>query len=327
MNMRAFFHKYSIFVILFFLVLFLTIASNGAFLTLSNILGIVRQSSIIGIIAFGVTLIIIRTGIDLSSGSLLAFVSVVSASLLQTQKDTGIFIKYPNLPVLPILVPVFVGLALGAAVGCINGTVVVKAKIPPFIITLGMMTIARGAAFIYSNGRPLSALNQNFNTMFGDGFFLLIPNPVWTFAIFAFITHFILSNTHIGSYIYAIGSNSRAAYVSGINTGKYLIFVYTYAGFLVGVASLVLTARIGSGQAGLGMSYELFAIASAVIGGTSFSGGRGTIWGTVMGTIMIGVIKNGMDILNISAYLQQIVLGIVIVAAVIVDQQKYKVRS
>lgn len=322
--MTDFMRKNSISVIFLSLVVVLTIASGGKFIAIGNILSIIRQSSIIGIIAIGVTLIIITTGIDLSSGSLVALVSVVAASLVQVQTETGIFVKYPGLPGLPLIVPIVAALMLGGLVGFINGFVVVKAKIPAFIITLGMMAMARGAAFLYANGRPLSGLSDQFTQLFGLGFFLYIPNPVWIFFIVAIFSHFILNNTNIGSFIYAIGSNERAAYVSGINTGKYLLFVYTYAGLLVGISSLILTARIGSGQPGLGVGYELFAIASAVIGGTSFAGGRGTIMGTIIGTLMISVIKNGMDLLNVSAYFQQIILGMVIVAAVIFDQQKYK---
>ncbi len=323
---KRFIIKHSIYFIFIGIVLFLAIATQGRFLALNNILNIIRQTSVIGLIAFGVTLIIITHGIDLSSGSVLALISVVIASLLQTQKGTGIFIRYPNLPVLPIIVPILIGLVLGAIIGCSNGGLVVWGNLPPFISTLGMMTAARGLAFIYAGGRPLSALSPSFNVL-GQGFLFGIPNPVWIFIIFGIITHMILNNTRLGRYIYAIGANPKAAYVSGINTKLCTLFVYIFAGVLVAVASVVLTARIGSGQAGLGLSYELFAIASAVIGGTSLNGGIGTIPGTFVGALIISIIKNGMDILNVSAYAQQIALGIIIILAVIIDQRKHQVKS
>ena len=324
-NFKSFIVKNSIYFIFTVIVIFLTIATQGRFLALNNILNIVRQTSIIGLIAFGVTLIIITHGIDLSSGSVLALISVIVASLLQTQKDSGIFIRYPNLPVLPIIIPIFLGLLLGGLIGLINGGFIVWGNLPPFISTLGMMTTARGFAFIYAGGRPLSALNPSFNVL-GQGFLFGIPNPVWIFLIFGFIVHLVLNNTKLGKYIYAIGANPKVAYVSGINTKLCTLFIYVFAGFLVAVASIILTARIGSGQAGLGISYELFAIASAVIGGTSLNGGIGTIPGTFIGVLLISVIKNGMDILNVSAYSQQIALGIIIIVAVIIDQRKNRVK-
>lgn len=324
-ELRKFISKYSIYFIFLVIVLFLTIVTGGKFLTPNNILNIIRQTSVIGLIAFGVTLIIITHGIDLSSGSILALVSVVVASLVQTGEG-GVYIRYPNLPVLPIFVPLLIGLLLGAILGFSNGSLVVWGKIPPFISTLGMMTTARGLAFIYATGRPLSSLSADFNII-GKGFLLSVPNPVWIFLFFGFLTHIILSNTKLGKYIYAIGANPQAAYVSGINTNLCTLFVYVFAGLLTAVASIVLTARIGSGQAGLGLSYELFAIASAVIGGTSLNGGKGSIPETFVGALLIGIIKNGMDILNVLPDMQQVVLGVIIIGAVIIDQKKNKVAT
>ncbi len=318
--------KYSIYFIFLGLIVFLSLITKGSFLRLGNIFNVMRQVSIVGLIAYGVTLIIITTGIDLSSGAALALISVVLASLTQNQMSST-YVLYPNLPDMPLIIPIFAALSLGVLVGFSNGSLVVWGKIPPFIATLGMFITARGLAFIYANGRPLSSLNQTLTHVFGQGFTLGIPNPVLIFIFMGIITHIILSYTRLGRYIYAIGSNKRAAHVSGVNTNKCLLFVYMYAGFLIAVASIVQTARIDSGQAGLGISFELFAIASAVIGGTSLTGGKGTITGTFIGALIIGVIKNGMDIQNIPADWQQVVLGIIIILAVVIDQRKNRVKA
>lgn len=318
--------KYRIYFVFLGLVLFFSIITQGRFLQISNIFNVMRQVSIVGLIAYGVTLIIITTGIDLSSGAILALISVVIASLLQTGAS-GTFIKYPNLPQLPIILPILIALILGLLLGSINGSLVVWAKIPPFIATLGMFITARGFAFIYANGRPISTLNPIFKERFGQGFTLAIPNPVLIFIFMGIVTYIILSHTRLGRYIYAIGANRKAAYVSGINTDLCLLFVYAYAGLLTAIATIVQTARIDSGQAGLGISFELYAIASAVIGGTSLTGGIGTITGTFVGALIIGIIRNGMDMQNIPADWQQVVLGAIIIIAVIIDQRKNKMKS
>ncbi len=221
-------------------------------------------------------------------------------------------------PVLPVLL---IGLLIGAFGGFINGGLIAKFKIPPFVATLGMMTFARGWAFIYSEGRPRGSLIPQFEII-GQGSLLGIPNPAWILLICVLITHVILKHTLWGRYTYALGSNIQAAIVSGINTNRYILLVYTYAGFLSAVASIVLTARIGSGQPGLGMSYELDAIAASVIGGTSLSGGIGSAGGALIGALIIGVMKNGLDILNVSADFQQVMRAIIIVVAVIIDVRK-----
>lgn len=324
-NIKHIIKEYSIFFIFFGLILLLTIVTKGKFLTFTNISNIIRQVSIIGIIAYGVTFVIITAGIDLSSGSVLAFISVVIASLLQTDR-TGTYIRYESLPPIPVILVVILALIIGAMIGAVNGSLIVWAKIPPFISTLGMFTIARGLAFLYSNGRPLSGLNPDFNAI-GTGFSLGISNPIWILVLLGVVSHVILSHTRLGRFIYAIGANKKAAYVSGINTHMCTLFVYVFATFLVAVASIIQTARIGSGQAGLGVSFELYAIASAVIGGTSFSGGKGTIIGTFIGALIIGIIRNGMDIIGINANWQQVALGAIIIFAVVLDQQKNKTKT
>ena len=221
----------------------------------------------------------------------------------------------------PVAVVVLVGLAVGTFIGFINGAMITKLRIPPFIATLGMMTFARGWAFIYSQGRPRGSLIDSFQLV-GQGSLLGIPNPAIVLLVCVAITYVILNHTLWGRYTYALGSNLQAAVVSGIKTDRYLTLVYTFAGFLAAVAAIVLTARIGSGQPGLGLGYELDAIAASVIGGTSLAGGLGSAGGTLVGALIIGVMKNGLDILNVSADFQQVARAIIIVVAVTIDVRK-----
>jgi inositol transport system permease protein len=295
---------------------------SEAFLTWRNLLNIVRQISVVGLIAIGVTMVIITGGIDLSSGSVLALAAVVATSLAQRLDWADI--KFQGLDV-PIIVPVVAALAVGALCGLVNGSLIANFKIPPFIATLGMMTVARGFALIYSE-RPVSGLRDDYNFI-GQGYIppgapFGIPVPIIILLVVAFAAHILLNNTRFGRHIYALGGNEQAARISGINIGRVKIGVYAIAGLLAGLAGLVLSSRIGSGQPGLGLGYELDAIASAVIGGTSLSGGIGTIWGTIVGALIIGVLNNGLDLLNVSAYWQTIVKGSIIVIAVIIDERK-----
>jgi inositol transport system permease protein len=326
-SLNAFIKKYAI--VLIFIAMFAAMAFlTDAFLQPRNLVNVVRQISVVGLIAIGVTMVIITTGIDLSSGSVLALAAVCAASL--AQQPGWHDAKYPGL-VVPVIVPILAALAIGLLCGAINGGLIAKFKIPPFIATLGMMTVARGFALIYSN-RPVSGLTDTYNFI-GQGEILKvipisgqpplgIPIPVIVLALVAISAHVMLNNTRFGRHIYAIGGNEQAALISGLNVGRIKIGVYTIAGLLSGLAGLVLSSRIGSGQAGLGVGYELDAIASAVIGGTSLSGGIGTIWGTIIGALIIGVLNNGLDLLNVSAYWQTIVKGTIIVVAVIVDERK-----
>lgn len=315
---KTIFQKYGIVMIFLGLFILMSILSP-AFLQTRNLLNVVRQISVIGLVAMGVTMVIITTGIDLSSGSVIALSAVVAASL--AQRSDWAAAKYPHLTGLPVFIPIIAGLAVGIIAGCINGTIIAKTRIPPFIATLGMMTVARGFALLYSDGRPISSLTNSYNFI-GQGEVLGIPFPIIILTVMAIITHTLLNNTKFGRYVYAIGGNEQAALVSGLNVGKYKMMIYTYAGFLSGMAGIVLSARISSGQPGLGLGYELDAIASAVIGGTSLSGGIGTIPGTIVGALIIGVLNNGLDLLNVSAYWQQIVKGAIIVGAVVLDERK-----
>ena len=324
---NAFIRKYAI--VLIFIAMFVGMTFlTDAFLQPRNLFNVVRQISVVGLIAIGVTMVIITTGIDLSSGSVLALAAVFAASL--AQQPAWHDAKYPGL-VVPVIIPILVALAIGVLCGAINGGLIARFKIPAFIATLGMMTVARGFALLYSN-RPVSGLTDSYNFIGqGEIFKILpipgqpplgIPVPVIILALVAAGAHVMLNNTRFGRHIYAIGGNEQAALISGLNVGRIKIGVYTIAGLLAGLAGLVLSSRVGSGQPGLGVGYELDAIASAVIGGTSLSGGVGTIWGTIIGALIIGVLNNGLDLLNVSAYWQTIIKGSIIVVAVIIDERK-----
>ena len=316
--------KYSILLILIGLSALIAILSGGLFLRINNLLNVLRQISVIGIIALGVTMCIITAGIDLSSGAIVAVVSVGVASLLQSADAMDrLFQGGHPWPVIPVLL---IGLLIGTIGGFMNGAMIAWLRIPPFIATLGMMTFARGWAFIYSDGRPRGSLLDSFQVI-GQGNILGIPNPAIILIACVALTYLILQHTLWGRYTYALGSNMQAAVVSGIKTDRYLILVYTFAGFLAAVASIVLTARIGSGQPGLGLGYELDAIAASVIGGTSLAGGLGSAGGTLIGALIIGVMKNGLDILNVSADFQQIARALIIVVAVTIDVRKNVRRS
>jgi inositol transport system permease protein len=249
----------------------------------------ILQVSVIGIIAVGVTQVIISGGIDLSSGSVVALTAMVAASLAQSSE--AVRAVYPSLIDLPVLVPVVAGLAVGAAAGLLNGTLVAWTSIPPFIATLGVMVTARGIAKWYTRGQPVSMLTDGYADI-GSG-----AVPVMIFLGTALVFHFALRYTRYGKFTYAIGANPQAARVSGINVARHLIVVYTIAGTLSGLAGIVTSARAVSGQAGMGMMYELDAIAAAVIGGASLSGGIGRITGTVIGTLILGVVTSGFTFL------------------------------
>lgn len=315
-RLNSFLSKYGIVLILLAMFIAFSLLSEG-FFTPRNIFNIIRQISFMGLIAIGVTMVIITGGIDLSSGSVLALVAVIATSLAQLPESATL--KYEGLH-LPIVVPVIVGLAVGALCGAINGSLIARFGIPAFIATLGMMTVARGFALIYSN-KPLSQLTPEYNFI-GQGAIMGVPFPVIILLVVAVAAHIMLNNTPFGRYIYALGGNEQAARISGVNINRVKIGVYTLAGLLSGLAGLVVSSRVGSGQPGQGVGIELDAIAAAVIGGASLSGGIGTIWGTIVGALIIGVLDNGLILLNVDQYWITIVKGAIIVVAVIIDQRK-----
>jgi len=278
----------------------------------------ILQEAEIGIIAVGVTQVIIMGGIDLSSGSVVGMTAMFAASLAQSADFSHAI--YPSLTGLNPIFPVAAGLLGGLIVGLINGSFIAYTKIPPFIATLGMMVSARGVADWYTNGQPIGNLTDSFAAI-GAGWW-----PVIIFLVAAAIFHVALRYTRYGKFTYAIGANPLAARVSGINVERHILLVYALAGLLSGLCGVVHTARAISGQAGVGVGFELDAIAAAVIGGTSLSGGVGRLTGTVIGAVILGVLTSGFTFLNVDAHYQEIIKGAVIIAAVVADQYRQRRR-
>ena len=279
----------------------------------------ILQVSVTGLLAIGVTQVIITGGIDLSSGSVVALSAMVAASLAQESGYARAV--FPALTGMPALVPIAAGLGVGLLAGLINGALTAYGNIPAFIATLGMMVTARGLAQYYTHGQPISMLSDQY-TWIGSG-----ARPVLIFVAVALVFHIALRYTRYGKYTYAIGGNVQAARVSGINVSRHLVLVYAIAGLLSGLGGVITSARAASGQAGMGMSYELDAIAAAVIGGISLSGGVGRIGGTVIGTLILGVMMSGFTFLGVDSYIQNIIKGVIIVAAVVVDQYRNRRRA
>jgi ribose/xylose/arabinose/galactoside ABC-type transport system permease subunit len=303
--------KYGIYIA--FAVLFAILSfSSPSFLSVQNILNVLRQTSLNGIIAVGMTFVIITGGIDLSVGAIVAVAAVLATS-------------YAHPGAYPIVVPVLMGLVFGALAGFINGFTIAKGNIAPFIVTLGMMTIVRGTALVYTGGRPIIGLTDQYKWI-GGGYWLGIPAPVYFFLLAVLIGHFLLAYTKFGRHVYAIGGNEQAARVSGVKVHRIIIAVYTLAGLFAGFAGVVLSSRVMTGSPVAGLGYELDAIAAVVIGGTSLSGGVGSIPGTIVGALIIGFMSNGLDLLNVSSYYQQIVKGMIIIVAVLVDQKNKQVK-
>ncbi|HEY3720574.1 MAG TPA: ABC transporter permease [Roseiarcus sp.] len=278
----------------------------------------ILQEAEIGIIAVGVTQVIIMGGIDLSSGSVVGMTAMFAASLAQSADYSHAI--YPAFTGLNPVFPVAAGLLGGLIVGLINGSLIAYTKIPPFIATLGMMVSARGVADWYTNGQPIGNLTDSFAAI-GAGWW-----PVIIFLAVAAIFHIALRYTRYGKFTYAIGANPLAARVSGINVERHILLVYALAGLLSGLCGVVHTARAISGQAGVGVGFELDAIAAAVIGGTSLSGGVGRLTGTVIGAVILGVLTSGFTFLNVDAHYQEIIKGAVIIAAVVADQYRQRRR-
>ncbi len=298
--------KYSIYIAFFILCIVLSIFSP-VFLSTGNILNVLRQISINGIIAVGMTFVIITGGIDLSVGSVLALSAVTACSF--AHPDTY-----------PLIVPITVGLTVGLVCGGINGLIIARGRVAPFIVTLGMMTAARGLTLVYTAGRPVINLSDGYNQI-GGGYIMSIPFPIIILFIVILLGIFVLNFTKFGRHVYAVGGNELAARVSGLNTIMIKVGVYSITGFLAGLAGIVISSRIMAGSPAVGQGYELDAIAAVVIGGTSLSGGVGSIAGTIIGALIIGVMNNGLDLLNVSSYYQQIVKGIIIVSAVLLDKR------
>jgi ribose/xylose/arabinose/galactoside ABC-type transport system permease subunit len=290
-----------------FLLLCIVMAiSQPAFLTVPNITNILKQISINGILAVGMTLVLISGGIDLSVGSIVAVACVASAYF------AGADSSYP------IIIPFLVALAVGGFLGSINGVGIAYFGFAPFIMTLAMLTMARGLVLLITNARPIFNLTRSFINV-SNTFFMGLPNLIWYFVIVLILCHILLKKTVFGKWTYAVGGNEAATRLSGVNVKNVKLILYSICGALAGLAGLLLASRITSGNPRVGDGYELDAIAAAVIGGVSMAGGAGTIIGTLIGVLILGVIKNGFDILGLPTFYQQIMKGVIILFAVLVD--------
>ncbi|ULJ76894.1 ABC transporter permease (plasmid) [Sinorhizobium fredii GR64] len=298
--------QFSIVLVFFLIVAFFAFA-NQYFMTWLNWLNLVRQSSINGILAIGVTFVILTKGIDLSVGSVMALAGMIAASLVTETNEQF------------VLFGIFAGLAAGAGLGLVNGVLVAAVKVPPFVVTLGMLSVARGLTLIFSEGRPIPNLSDPFKWI-GSGQIMYIPVPIVILFVVFLIGWTVLNYTTFGRYVYAVGGNEKAARTSGISTKVIVGATYVISGLLAGLAGLVLTARTTAALPQAGIGYELDAIAAVVIGGTSLAGGRGSLLGTLIGALIIGTINNGMDLMGVSSYYQQVLKGTIIVVAVIADQ-------
>ncbi|WP_096187183.1 ABC transporter permease subunit [Evansella halocellulosilytica] len=296
------------FIGLLLIIIIITIL-NPSFLSFSNILNVLRQVSINALIAFGMTFVILTGGIDLSVGAILAFSGAVTATLMASGVD----------PILAMLI----GLLVGAILGAINGFIIAKGKVAPFIATLATMTIYRGLTLMFTDGRPVSGLGESaIFEMLGRGYFFGVPVPAMTMMISFLVLYLILKKTTFGRRVYAVGGNEEASILSGIKVDRIKIYVYSLTGFLSALAGIILTSRLNSAQPTAGTMYELDAIAAVVLGGTSLTGGRGWIVGTLIGALIIGVLNNGLNLLGVSSFFQQVVKGSVILLAVLLDRKK-----
>ncbi|WP_430610273.1 ABC transporter permease [Enterococcus sp. DIV0876] len=282
---------------------------NPSFLSPSNLLNLLRQVAANGFIAFGMTFVILTGGIDLSVGSTLALSSALTAGLMANGMSS----------VLAILI----GLLSGSILGALNGLLIAKGKMAPFIATLATMTIYRGATLVYTNGNPITGLGDSFFFSFlGRGYLFGIPFPVVLMFVIYFVLFLLLHKTSFGRKTYAIGGNEKAAFVAGVKIDKVKMVIYSISGLMASISGMIITSRLNSAQPTAGQSYEMDAIAAVVLGGTSLSGGRGRLFGTLIGALIIGTLNNGLNLLGVSSFYQQIVKGIVIVIAVLLDRKR-----
>jgi len=288
------------------IVLFIGLAiASPHFLTPTNLSSVVRQTAVINIMALGMTIIIITGGIDLSVGAILAMGGLLGTMAMAKG--------------MPIFAGVAIGILTGLGCGLLNGVLIARLKIAPFIVTLGTLGIFRGATLIISNGLPVHEIPQSFSFL-GEGSLLYVPFVLWLLLLCAAAVHFILDHTKLGRYAFAIGSNPAAAVYAGIPVSKYTIAVYAIGGMLTGLSGMIEASRLMTGQPTAGQGYELQAIAAVVIGGGSLTGGEGSVIGTLIGAFIMGLLSNGSDLLGISNYVQQVVIGAVIILAVTVDE-------
>lgn len=297
--------KAGVLIILLLMMLILSLMTD-TFFTYRNLMNTVRQVTFWAMIGLGAMVCLVGGDFDLSPGSIVALTSILSAMTIKQELGGS------------IIIPFLVAVAVGLAVGIVNGVLIAYTGIPAFIATLGTQILLRGLALYIANGRPVSNLDPKFNNL-GGGSIGMIPIPVVFLIIMSLITWYIMKYTRIGRHIYAIGGNAQAAMVSGVDVKKLKVLTYIYSGVTAAIAGMVLTARVASGNAGSGEGFELKAIAGCVIGGVSLDGGIGSVYGVLCGIMVIGVLNNGMDLMNVSGYMQQIAQGIIIIGAVMLD--------
>jgi len=313
---------------LIFLILLILIFSSlhPRFLHPLNIFNVMRQISITGLIALGMTFVIIVRGIDLSVGSLIALCGLVGAVIakggLVERFSVGVDTELAN----PWYWALAGSVLIGLLAGTVNGVCITKLKVPAFVVTLGGLSAYRGTALLVSDGGPISGFNEAYRWI-GQGKIGMVPIPVIIFLVFIVLCHIVLKYTVYGRYIYSVGGNPEAARLSGINIDLIITSTYVITGFFVGLAAFILSARLNSSEAVAGMGYELNVIAVVVVGGTSLFGGRGNILGTIIGAMLFGVLQNGLVLLNVSSYIQQIIIGIILILAVTFDKFSKSVRQ
>lgn len=298
----------TIFLALVILCIFISVM-KPKFLTAYNILSIARQMSLVAIVAIGETFVIITAGIDLSVGSTIGFTGIIATLLMSMG--------------FPIWLAIIIGILTGVFVGLVNGLLITKIDIPPFIVTLGMLSIARGFIMVLTRGWPISDIPDSF-LFLGQGHLFGIPFPVIVMVVIFILGHIFLNKTTFGRYIYAIGGNEEAAGLSGLNVHKIKTIVYSITGFLAGISGIIMASRLSSGQPNAGEGWELDVIAAVVIGGTSLMGGEGSVYGTFLGAAIMAVLRNGLVLLNVSVYWQTIAIGTVVIGAVAVDRIRHR---
>ncbi|MBP3877529.1 MAG: ABC transporter permease [Lachnospiraceae bacterium] len=298
--------KYGSLAALFLMIVVMT-AIKPRFINPTNLRNILRLASINGLLAIGMTFVCLTGGIDLSVGAVMGCAGMYSAYFAQEVMN------------LPWFVGVAVGLAMGLAIGLFNGICVAYLKVPAFVGTLGSMSIAKGLTFILTNAKPIPKLSASFKYLGGGMIGGFLPIPIIIFGVILFICFLLLYNTRYGRYVFAVGGNQKAARVSGINVKIVTASVYLLSGFLAALAGIIMTARVTSGVTSTGDGYETDAIAMVVIGGTSLAGGKGRLWGTIVGILLMVCLSNGLDMLGVNAYIQMIVKGFVVIAAVMLD--------
>lgn len=307
-KIKKLFSAYGIIIALLLIVIAFTCITDK-FFTASNALNVLRQVSIKGIVSIGMCFVILTGGIDLSVGSIMALAGIVVASMLKLEYSMALCI--------------ICGCLVGMSCGIVNGFFVSYRGMPAFVVTMAVQLACRGLSYILSDAKPISNLPEEF-LIIGKGSFLGVPIPVWILIVVFIVSMFILEQTVVGRHLYAIGGNKQATLVSGVNVKAVEMFSYIMSGVLCGLAATIMTARVSSALSEAAVGYESDAIAAAVIGGFSLAGGKGKLWGAIIGILIIGVINNGMDIVGVNSYYQKIVMGAIIILAIQIDQISHK---